>query len=354
MINITNFDTNKPTIDTGLGVFSKEKFNALLSIRDLTLSSIRDVLRAEGHSEVTVSSLVNIAGSCENPYASFTLNYYGREAHLSQSAQLQLEALVMRLRRPVFTVNNSFREENYDDPHTSGRRLSEFTLVESEKPYPGIEPEEALNRIIALEEKVIKAVIHNVIEQCDDGIGLMGGAAHVDYLNIAKQCDYERIHYRDALKVLEGKGIQYQYGHDLDIADERTLLQHFDNKPFFITHFPLSIKFFNMKRTPDGLGTYSVDLITPKLGETTGGSVRDEDGEKIKENLMSSKIAQYIQENNGDTIAQFQEYMNLFEQEEPLLRGGFGIGFERLIGFLLNSNDILNTIAHRSMQPMAS
>jgi len=351
-MNSVSFDTSKPAIATGLGVFSKQKFDGLLLIRDLTLSTIREVLRAEGHSEVTTSSLVNIAGSCENPYASFTLNYYGREAHLSQSAQLQLEAIVMRLRRPVFTVNNSFREENYDDPHTSGRRLSEFTLVESEKPYPDLTPEDALLRIIALEEKVVKAVTKQVVTQLASEVAELGGSEHVAYLEGAADCEYASITYRDALKVLSKQGLQYDYGHDLDIADERALLSHFNNKPFFITEFPASIKFFNMKKTPDGVGTYSVDLITPKLGETTGGAVREDNGELIKEALLGSNIAKYINENNGDTIAQFQEYMNLFDQEDPLLRGGFGIGFERLIGFLLNSNDILNTIAHRSMQPV--
>jgi aspartyl/asparaginyl-tRNA synthetase len=53
-------------------------------------------------------------------------------------------------------------------------------------------------------------------------------------------------------------------------------------------------------------------------------------------------------------LGPFQEYLNLFKEEEPLLRGGFGIGFERFIGFLLNSNDILETITYRSMQPKNS
>src|SRR3990167_3810927 len=86
-------------ISTGLGDFSKGKFNALLNVRDTALSALRSALVKDGHTEVSTSSLVNIAGSCENPYASFRLNYYGHEAHLSQSAQLQLEALVIRLKR---------------------------------------------------------------------------------------------------------------------------------------------------------------------------------------------------------------------------------------------------------------
>src|SRR3989338_9213293 len=135
-------------ISTGLGEFSKERFNALIKVRETALDSIRDFLKRHGYKEVTTSSLVNIAGSCENPNASFTLNYYGREAHLSQSAQIQLEKLVIGLNRGVFTVNNSFREENYDDPEAEGRRLSEFTLVEPERPYNGLTPDKALDSII--------------------------------------------------------------------------------------------------------------------------------------------------------------------------------------------------------------
>jgi len=336
-------------ISTGLGDFSKEKFNALLNVRGIALSALRSALVKDGHTEVSTSSLVNIAGSCENPYASFRLNYYGHEAHLSQSAQLQLEALVIRLKRGVFTVNNSFREENYDDPEAKGRRLSEFTLIEPEKPYEGLTAEEALSQIIALEEKVIKTAIKEVLETCEKDIALLGG--NVDYLKLVLRKNFARFTYDEALELLNKEGGNYKFGDDLNVKEERKILAHFDNIPTFVSHYPAKIKFFNMKRTPDGERVYSVDLLMPRLGETTGGAVREEDGEKIKQYLLDSKIAKYIREQNGDPIEPFREYFNLFEQEKPTLRGGFGIGFERFVGFLLNSNDILETIAYRAMQP---
>jgi len=336
-------------IETGLGKFSKEKFNALLNVRGAALMALRAALVKEGYTEVSTSSLVNIAGSCENPYASFTLNYYGREAHLSQSAQLQLEALVIRLRRGVFTVNNSFREENYDDPAAEGRRLSEFTLVEPEKPYPDMTAEEALDEIIKIEEKIIKSVVKEVLSQCEADIALLGGK--VDYLKSILDKPFTRLTYDDALDFLNKRGGSYKFGDDLEIREEREILAHFDDLSTFVTHYPAKIKFFNMKRTSDGERVYSVDLLTPRLGETSGGAVREEDGEKIKRWLLDSKVAKYINEKGGDPLEPFKEYFNLFEQEEALLRGGFGIGFERLVGFLLHSNDILETIAYRAMQP---
>lgn len=250
-------------IATGLGKFSKDKFNALLNVRSSALTALRAGLIKDGYTEVSTSSLVNIAGSCENPYASFTLNYYGREAHLSQSAQLQLEALVIRLKRGVFTVNNSFREENYDDPDAKGRRLSEFTLIEPEKPYEGLDAEEALNEIIKTEEKIIKGATKDVLEQCEKDIVLLGGK--IDYLKSVLAKPFTRLTYDEALKLLNEKDGNYNFGDDLNTKEERQVLAHFDNFPTFVTHYPAKIKFFNMKRTSDGERVYSVDLLLPQL-----------------------------------------------------------------------------------------
>jgi asparaginyl-tRNA synthetase len=278
------------------------------------------------------------------------LDYYGRDAHLSQSAQLQLEALVLRLRRPVYTINNSFREENYDDPESKGRRLSEFTLIEPERPFEELSHDEALDEIIKdINDLVRNTTASEVLFQCDR-IENLGG--DIDYLDKALDHEFPRITYDEALDLLNKQGENYKFGDDLGTLEERAILKHFGNIPTFVTHHPASIKFFNMKRTPDGERVYSVDLLASKLGEIVGGAVREEDGEVIKQQLRESKIGRYLKENGWkDPTTAFAEYFNIFEQEEPLLRGGFGIGFERLIGFLLQSNDILDTIAYRTLHP---
>ncbi|MBI5733647.1 MAG: hypothetical protein HY973_01750, partial [Candidatus Kerfeldbacteria bacterium] len=243
----------------------------------------------------------------------------------------------------------SFREENYNDPEAKDRRLSEFTLVESEKPYERLSPENALTLIISTEESVIKSAVKHTLEHFENDIELLGG--RVDYLESVITKPFNRITYDEGLGILNSSGGNYKFGDDLGVSEERKLLAHFDNIPLFVSHYPAKIKFFNMKKMADGRRVYSVDLLTPRLGETSGGAVREEDGEKIKAYLLQSKIADYIKERHGNPLLPFQEYFNLFEQEKATLRGGFGIGFERLIGFLLNSNDILETIAYRSMQP---
>ena len=344
---------NQDKISTGLGNFSKEKFNALLTIREAALDSITSNLKGL-YRQVTTSSLVNIAGSCENPHASFTLNYYGREAHLSQSAQLQLEALVMRLKKGFFTINNSFREENYDDPEAKGRRLSEFTLIEAERPYGEMyghtfTPEEALNHIVGQLTKIMRFATEQTAYGHAEEVKLLGG--DLNYFNFDIFSEKRRLTYDETLTLLNKEGCNLEFGDDLGIKEERKILQSFSNLPVFVTHHPASIKFFNMKRTPDNEHVYSVDLLMPRLGETVGGAIREESGEQIKKQLLESRLGKYLQEKDQDPLAPFQEYWNIFKQEPPLLRGGYGIGFERFIAFLLNSNDILETIAYKTLQP---
>lgn len=339
----------KDVISTGLGKFSKEKFGALLLVRNSALRSLREKLCSKGFVEVTTSSLVNIAGSCENPHASFSLNFYGREAHLSQSAQLQLESLVIRLKKSVFTVNNSFREENFDDPEAEGRRLSEFTLIEPEKPLFNLNAKEGLNEIIKDIEDVIKFTTRKVLEECSKEIELLGG--DVKFLSKVVNSGFNIISYDGAIELLNSKGFSLKFGDDLGIKEEREILKHFNNIPCFVINFPASIKFFNMKRSLDGSRVFSVDLLLPKLGECVGGAVREEDGEKIKKQFLDSKIAKFLVSKNLDPLEPFNEYFNLFKEEEPLLRGGFGIGFERFVAFLLSSSDILETITYRSLDP---
>jgi asparaginyl-tRNA synthetase len=336
-------------IRTGLGTFSKAKFNALLDVRAVALDALRTALRSDGHTEVSTSSLVNIAGSCENPHASFKLDYYGRPAHLSQSAQLQLEALVIRLRRPVFTVNNSFREENFDDPDAMGRRLSEFTLVEAERPYGDISSDRVLAGVIERQERVVKHALSEVLKNVRSAIRILGG----DLEKLAEVADtpFKQITYDAALRRLGASRDLRESGADFGIRQERALLEIENGIPLFVTHHPAHIKFFNMKRTADGERAYSVDLLMPPLGETVGGAVREENGEAVRTQLHESDIARFVDAAGGAVEESFGEYLQLFVQEDEIVRGGFGVGFERFVAFLINSNDILNTISYRTMQP---
>jgi asparaginyl-tRNA synthetase len=340
---------NKPkdeTYEGYYGVFSKKKMAALLDVRDAASWAIRLFLREEGFTEVTTATIVNIAGSCENPYASFPLEFYGGEAYLSQSAQLQLEPLVLRLKRRVFTSSMSFRAENYDDPESPGRRLSEFSLAEIEMPFEGLDADEALSRLADLIERFVKFVTKEVMSSQRSALELLG--ADFDFLSSWVGEPFQRLTWDQAMDLLDSKCHEEE---DIGIREERAILRRLRNRPALISRHPDAIKFFNIKRTADRTRCYSVDLLMQPMGEILGGAIREEAVHRLRESLHCSKIAEFLAERGVDVDGPFQIYFDLLQSEPPLLRGGFGLGFERYISCLIGSSDILQAVAHRVLHP---
>jgi asparaginyl-tRNA synthetase len=329
------------------GPISKDKLEALVELRAIALDAIRRHFRSLGATEVTPASLVNVAGSCENPYASFPLVFYGGEAFLSQSAQLQLEPLVIRLRRGFFCEASSFRAEDYEDPESPGRRLSEFTLSEIEIPFDTSDGQIALNTLMDMIESTLRFVLKEVLVTGRTYIERLGGS--LEKLDKTFDNSFARISWREARRLVGLRNGEIATQDDLSMRQEQAILASFDHRPVFITQHPAQLKFFNTKRLPDEEFCLSADLLLSPLGESVGGAIREERALKLKTQLQRSDVANFIRKHGGDPAESFRAYFEVVETEPPLPRGGFGLGFERLLSFITNSNDIIEAIRYREV-----
>ncbi len=360
----------KKSFKTAIGKFDQERWDSIVKLRHSVLLAIEEFLVSKKYLKVTTSSLVNVAGSCENPFVSFELPYYGnRKAHLSQSAQIQLENMVHRGNgTSVYTVNNSFREEDHNDPDPAqaGRRISEFTLIEPERMVKATTPDDALKQLIKEEEEVIKHVLKKVLKDNKKEIQILGG--DIKLLEKSVKSKFKVITYEEAIALLnkmggkfkyyvkngktvkESTGEKYAHGDDFGIREERVILEKFDLVPTFVTHFPKEMKFFNMKQREDGI-TYSADLIMWKMGETIGSAVRECDPKIALKQLRELQVGVYLRDRGLDPKEIFGEYFNSLKDSSIKMTIGYGIGFERLIGNIIQSNDILNTMQHNPIAP---
>lgn len=69
------------------------------------------------------------------------------------------------------------------------------------------------------------------------------------------------------------------YGANFNTTYETFLTNHFGQTPVFISHFPAYIKPFYMKTRHDK--ALNFDLIFPVCGEVAGGSLREDDPERM-------------------------------------------------------------------------
>lgn len=206
----------------------------------------------------------------------FELDYYNEKAYLTQSSQLYLETALPSL-GSVYCIEKSFRAEK----SLTRRHLSEYTHVEGELDF--IEFEDLLSHL----EEIISRVIGTILE--DKEI-----AGYIKELNPdfkAPVRPFKRMKYVDAIDwlnaqdppILNEEGNPHAFGDDIAEAAERRMTDII-NLPILLTHFPVEIKAFYMKKDDsDRRVTESVDVLMPGVGEIVGGSMRMDDYEELLE-----------------------------------------------------------------------
>jgi asparaginyl-tRNA synthetase len=197
-------------------------------------------------------------------------------------------------------------------------------------------PDFNLERIMSLQEAMLQECIGGMVRERKNLTSPF--AKRIEFLT-SIHFPLPVVEYRGAIQLLELLGKPIESGQDIGMEQEQALLGHFQNIPFFLTRHPSRIKYFNMKRSDDSDTVLSVDLIAPPFGEISGGAEREDNLDRLKNNLYASEMWEDIQRSGLDQ-KEFDWYLDLWRDGSPGPRGGFGLGFERLIGFLTGFEDI--------------
>lgn len=305
---------------------------ALIRLRGTLLKGIRTFMEAEDFVEVTTPTITSLTGACEDFSTLFSFDYFGKKAFLTQTAQLHLEPLVHSQSLPkVYSVNHSYRAE----PRADNRHLTEFILIEPEIGYGN------LQTLLDIEERLVSFIIIKALEYNSEELNVLG--ANIDMLEKIRP-PFRRMTYTDAIDRLNQMDIQTKWGDDLDRKREIAILE-WTKFPTFITHYPLELKFFNMRQNrEDERIVNAVDLLLPNVGEVCGGAEREEDPVRLRKRLITSPAIKHLLEAGG-SIDDYQWYLELREHDS-IPYAGFGMGFERLIQFITGSESCLACIEY--------
>lgn len=304
-----------------------ESIGAVVKIESALLKGARDYFEEHGFTEVVVPHLTQATGSCENINTLFEVGHFGKTAYLAQTGQLYLESLIPKLGK-VFCVGPSFRAE----PKVDDRHLTEFQLLEIE--FPG-DFEMLLTHI----EGIITRMVNTVKKEASGALAVLG----VDPTRLELPSPFYRISYTEAVKLLKDFGVEW--GDDLKSKHEHHLVKALGNKPLFITHYPESIKFFNMRENDDNPKIVnSADLILPFGGEAVGSAEREFRYEPLVKRLKNSVMLKQLEEKGG-SLEDFRWYLDIVKSERNQLHAGCGIGLNRVTQFVLGTKDIRATTA---------
>ena len=267
-----------------------------------------------------------VARAGENPFAN---DFFGKEANLTVSGQLEAEALALGLGK-VYSFGPTFRAENSNTP----RHAAEFWMIEPEAAFAD------LNDNMALAEDLTCFVIRQMLEKRAEDLDLFdrfvdkGLIARLEGM-IAEP--FARCSYRDAIQILAQSGRKFDYpakfGLDLQTEHERFLAEEHFKRPVAVYDYPKEIKAFYMRQNEDGETVAAMDVLVPRIGELIGGSQREE-----RLDVLENRIRELNQD-----PADYSWYLDL-RRFGSVPHSGFGMGFERLVMLLTgiaNIRDVL-------------
>ena len=295
------------------------KLTEMMKIKDAMFRGAFDYFEKIGWTFVTPPIIVG--APCEGGSTLFQLDYFGKPAYLSQSAQLYLESAIYSLEQ-VFSLTPSFRAEK----SRTRRHLAEYWHLEGEAAWIG------LKELMDVEESLVVAMVDKVLDEAQDSLKQVGR----DPKQLESISPFERITYTEAVELLQSKGVDVEWGDDLGTEQERVLTMQFD-RPLFVTHYPKEIKAFYMKPDPkDPRVVLATDLLAPEgYGEIIGGSVRDTDVKSMRERLIAA----------GDDPESLEWYFEL-RKFGDVPHAGFGLGMERVLRWISGVDHIRDTIMY--------
>lgn len=283
----------------------------------------------------------------EDGKVDFKEDFFGKEANLTVSGQLEAELSALALGN-VYTFGPTFRAENSN----TSRHLAEFWMIEPEMAFYNLVDN------MELAENFVKFIVNYTIENCKEDLEFLNKRfvdeektkpqherskmSLIERLAFVANNEFERITYTEAIEILRNakpnKKKKFQFliegwGVDIQSEHERYLVEKHFNKPVIIFNYPKDIKAFYMRLNDDGKTVGAMDVLFPGIGEIIGGSQREE-----RYDVLETRIKEI-----GINPEELWWYLDT-RRFGTAPHSGFGLGFERMLQFITGMHNIRDVI----------
>jgi len=286
---------------------------------------------AEGAGEMFRVSTLDLANLPRTPdgKVDYSKDFFGREAFLTVSGQLNVEAYCLALSK-VYTFGPTFRAENSN----TSRHLAEFWMVEPEVAFADISDN------ATLAERLLKAAFETLLRERHEDLAFFDERVEkglVAKLEGIVASEFVRIDYTEAVAVLERASEKFEFpvkwGVDLQSEHERYLTEKHAKKPVIVMNYPKDIKAFYMRVNDDDKTVAAMDVLAPGIGEIIGGSQREE-----RLDVLDARMDKI-----GIDKEHYGGYRDL-RRYGSVPHAGFGLGFERTLAYVTGLANVRDAI----------
>lgn len=292
-------------------------------------------------------------------------SFFRAPKYLTVSSQLHLEALAQSVGK-VWTLSPTFRAERSD----TSRHLSEFYMLEAEVGFV-----DELSSIMNLTEDMLRHMVSKIYnskvgQEIIHGNRTGAHAADIEAAKLSEELEarwqgmmsgpWPRITYTEAIDILQQSGQSFEHepiwGEGLQSEHERFIAANIGHGgPVFVTKYPKDIKPFYMlpsaKQSASGLTVECFDLLVPDFCEVAGGSMREYRLPELltamrSHGLINKDLAENLTESTltEEALGSMKWYVDL-RTWGTIPHGGFGLGFDRMLGYLSGVSNIREVVA---------
>lgn len=283
--------------------------NAILNIKNKVIQTFRRNLLDKEFQEVNTPKMVGSA--TESGTTLFPIQYFDREAFLSQSPQLYKEVLISSFEK-VFEVGPVFRAEEHDTRY----HLNEVLSADLEMAFATKED------VMEILEEVVIDIFRRIKDDATNELETLEKEIEIP------EKPLPRISYMEAIEKLQNKGEDITWGDDFSIPEQR-ILGEIMGEPYFVVDWPTEEKpFYIMPDKENEEVCHAFDLLCNEIELASGGTRihrRDMLEERLKKDGLSPK--------------QFEYHLKNFDWGMPP-HAGWGLGIERLVMVLTGAENI--------------
>ncbi len=318
--------------------------------RSKIISEMRRVLDSKGYLEVETPVLHNEAGGANARPFKTHHNALDIDLYLRIALELHLKRLVVGGMEKVYEIGRVFRNEGIDTTHNP-----EFTMIELYTAYQQMEG------TMDLTEDLIRTVSENVL-----------GTAEIEYDGeaIDLDSDWKRIHMVDAIKEVTGvdfwgdvsdeEARELAEKHDIHVPAyatyghvvneffetqvEDTLIQ-----PTFVYGHPVEVSPLSKTNKEDERFTDRFELFIARHEYANAFSELNDPDEQ-RERFESQEAER--EHGNEEAHGIDEDFLEALEHGLPPT-GGLGIGIDRLVMLLTDSQSIRDVLLFPTLRPQS-
>ncbi len=325
----------------------------IFEVRSRFIKYLRDYLDNRGYIEVETPVLNTIAGGASaRPFITHH-NTLDIDMYMRIATELPLKRLIVGGMERVYEVGRIFRNEGMDPKHNP-----EFTSVELYEAYADY------NTMMDIAEGILSGAAKQIlgtyqVEWQGEHIDLTPGWPRLTMIDAVKQyvgIDFGAISDdAEAVAAAKAKGVELAdtaektWGNALYACFDQKVEEHLI-QPTFITMYPVEVSPLTKRSPKDPRLTERFEFF---ICHSEMGNAYSELNDPIDQRKRFEKQIELRERGDDEAEMMDEDFMTAMEYGMPPT-GGMGIGIDRVVMMLTNSDTIREVILFPTMKPMDS